>query len=83
MISLVSTAACLTCLAGQCTGPLASALGTAYGDSSATARVAHIFLELVFSLPGFVLILAGYPQALLSLSTIWLEWFSLEDQLNL
>jgi hypothetical protein len=47
MVSPVSTAAFVTCLAVQWSGPSALALDAAYGDSSATASIAHIFFILV------------------------------------
>jgi hypothetical protein len=43
----VSTAAALTCLAVQCSGPSACALGTAHGNASATANMAHILFIIL------------------------------------
>ena len=53
-MSPVSTAACLTCLAVQwsgpsCSGPAASALPTAYGESNTTANMATIFFIYVLT----------------------------------
>jgi hypothetical protein len=53
MVSPVSTAAFLTCLAAQCSGPSVSALDIAHGNSSATASIAHIFFIIVLNIYKF------------------------------